>query len=518
LASSGFFINVDNEYSLTLWEVASGERIRNFEITGGYDHFSLAISPDGQAALTGTSADQVILWDLNTGQQILTLEGHTGSMVTSVAYTPDGRRALSGDANGLLILWDLAGGEPVMQTGVQAPAMGGWHAYDAPVLSIVLGPEGRTALSAAGDGTIVLWDLANAGEIRRFKGHETSEILSVGFTPDGRHVLTSDWGDAYGFSFGDSNRMRLWGVRTGEELRSSEGHSAGITMIAVSSDGKLALTGSQDGTIRLWDLEAGQEIRKILAHVGGVMAIALGPDARLALSGSMTNDLPDSGITLWDLESGRVIHRLADQGNFTSLAFSSDGLTAFADSIFQFTDTEYSLGLFDLASGQLVHRYAEKGQSLCCTGFAIHPDGGTIFLASNAGGPVVEWDLDADREIRAFGQHPGARTRVEVSPDGRLLLVSAFGFERGTLSLWDLETGHEIRRFSTDGICCVDIDMSPDGSMAITPGSGGTAILWDLTLPVDLDDVHSWIKANRHVRELGCEEREIYRIEPLCEE
>jgi WD40 repeat protein len=130
---------------------------------------------------------------------------------------------------------------------------------------------------------------------------------------------------------------------------------------------------------------------------------------------------------------------------------------------------------------------------------------------------VFEWDLEADREIRAFGQHPGIRTRVEVAPDGRLILISAFNYEGGILSLWDLETGLEIRRFSGDGLCCFDIDMSPDGSMAITPGGGGTAILWDLTLPVEMDEVRDWIDDNRFVRELSCEERNLYRIEPLCE-
>jgi WD40 repeat protein len=106
---------------------------------------------------------------------------------------------------------------------------------------------------------------------------------------------------------------------------------------------------------------------------------------------------------------------------------------------------------------------------------------------------------------------------VEVSSDGRLLLISAANFEGGILSLWDLETGQEIRRFSGDGICCIDIDMSPDGRMAITPGGGGTAILWDLSLPADMDKVRDWIDENRYVRELSCEERETYRIEPLCD-
>jgi len=106
--------------------------------------------------------------------------------------------------------------------------------------------------------------------------------------------------------------------------------------------------------------------------------------------------------------------------------------------------------------------------------------------------------------------------RVEVSSDGRLLMISAATGAEGIISLWDLETGQEIRRFSDDSICCVDIDMSTDGSMAITPAGGGTAILWDLSLPVEIEDVRDWIDSNRYVRELSCAERDHYRIEPFC--
>jgi WD40 repeat protein len=432
LASSGYFTNVDNEYSLLLWDVESGEKIREFEISGQTDNFSLAISPDGETVLTGTSNDEVILWDMGTGQRIRTLEGHTGSMVTSVTYTPDGQHALSGDANGLLILWDLSSGKPLMRTVVQKPEMGGWHAEDAPVLNLVISPDGRTGFSSAGDGTLVLWDLVDAGEIRRFEGHQTQAILSVAFTPDGKQVLTGEWGDAFGFSFGDGNGLHLWDVETGEALRSFEGHTAGVIMIAVSADGREALTGSVDGTIRLWDLETGEEIRQILAHTGGVFSVALSPDGRMALSGSMADDLADSGITLWDLESGQVIDRLADQDHYTTLVFDPDGQTAYTTHWDEAMNSE-SFAQYDIETGQLLRDFSTPP---CCTGFVIHPNGRSVFLANNSGGPVIEWDLEADREIRSFGQHPGSRTRVEVSPDGRLLLISAFNFEGGILGTW----------------------------------------------------------------------------------
>ncbi|MEO1331025.1 MAG: peptidoglycan-binding protein, partial [Pseudomonadota bacterium] len=49
---------------------------------------SVAVTPDGSRALSGSYDTTLILWDLATGQALRTFEGHT-SAVTSVALTPD---------------------------------------------------------------------------------------------------------------------------------------------------------------------------------------------------------------------------------------------------------------------------------------------------------------------------------------------------------------------------------------------------------------------------------------------
>jgi hypothetical protein len=62
------------------------------------------------------------------------------------------------------------------------------------------------------------------------------------------------------------------------------------------------------------------------------------------------------------------------------------------------------------------------------------------------------------------------------------------------------------------------IDMTPDGRYAISPGGHGSAILWDLTLPIDIAEVRDWISKNRYLREPTCAERETFSIDPLCEQ
>jgi WD40 repeat protein len=47
------------------------------------------------------------LWELATGKELRSFSGHTGS-VASVAFSPNGRFALSGSWDNTLKLWELA--------------------------------------------------------------------------------------------------------------------------------------------------------------------------------------------------------------------------------------------------------------------------------------------------------------------------------------------------------------------------------------------------------------------------
>jgi WD40 repeat protein len=46
------------------------------------------------------------------------------------------------------------------------------------------------------------------------------------------------------------------------------GHSGGILSVTFSPDGRMALTGSDDGTVGLWDAATGREIRHLDGHSG----------------------------------------------------------------------------------------------------------------------------------------------------------------------------------------------------------------------------------------------------------
>jgi WD40 repeat protein len=75
--------------------------------------------------------------------------------------------------------------------------------------------------------------------------------------------------------------------------------------VALSDDGQLAASGSQDGTVKLWETSSGRLLVTLPGHAGGVWGVALSGDGSLVTSGSF-----DGAVRLWDAESGQLVRTL----------------------------------------------------------------------------------------------------------------------------------------------------------------------------------------------------------------
>ena len=79
-----------------------------------------------------------------------------------------------------------------------------------------------------------------------------------------------------------------------------------MNAVALSADGRHALSGSVDDTLIWWDVTTGHAVRTLHGHTNGVTSVALNAaDGRHALSGSH-----DETLIWWDLTTGHAVHTL----------------------------------------------------------------------------------------------------------------------------------------------------------------------------------------------------------------
>src|SRR5262249_2155918 len=74
-------------------------------------------------------------------------------------------------------------------------------------------------------------------------------IQSLRFSPDGRLLAA-----------GSYQIVTLWTAPTGSLGKTLAGHAGPVQGLAVSADGKYAVSGGQDRTLRGWDLSEGKQV------------------------------------------------------------------------------------------------------------------------------------------------------------------------------------------------------------------------------------------------------------------
>ena len=108
-------------------------------------------------------------------------------------------------------------------------------------------------------------------------------------------------------------------VQPGEALRQTlTGYTGGVYAVAVSGDGRTAVSGGRDGTVRVWDLAGAAAPRVLTGHAGPVQAVAVSADGRTAVSGGH-----DGTVRVWDLAGDREQARWIAEGDVLAVAFST---------------------------------------------------------------------------------------------------------------------------------------------------------------------------------------------------
>jgi WD40 repeat protein len=285
-----------------------------------------------------------------------------------------------------------------------------------PVQGLAIDPEGALLISGSWDNTLKLWDL-KTGEVQETLGQERASVI--------RDVALDPYTQRFA-SASDDGTIDIWKLDrqgetfTGELEQTIAGHLGPVYAIAISPDGLVLASGSEDNTIKIWAIETGDLLHTLTHHRGPVRAVAISPDGQTLISGA-----GDATIKIWDLETGALQYTLMDHNRLVrGLAISPDGKTLASAS------WDRTLKIWDLETGELQNTLI--GHTDLVVSVAISPDGSTLVSGSDDD-TIKIWDLATGEKLATLTNHLSDVFSLAFSLDGKTLVSGSWD---QTIQVW----------------------------------------------------------------------------------
>jgi len=293
---------------------------------------ALAISADGQIAISGSFDSTAIRWSLtrNAAEQVLRFHSDA---VNAVAWLRDGRAATAG-ADGRIAIWTSGKTEPddVLE------------GHTAPIVALAASPDGATLASASWDHTVRLWPLA--GGAPRVLAEHSQNVNGVAFAAD-RALISVSYDQSVriwplagaptptvvpmptplnAVAVGGDGEITVGGADGKVYFLAADGARAGdvaagprpVISIAISPDGVRLAAASIGGAVAVIDRKTRNLARTLVGPGLPVWSVAFLPDSRTLLTGGA-----DNIIRRWNAETGEPVDPLL-------LETSGDPLAAYA--------------------------------------------------------------------------------------------------------------------------------------------------------------------------------------------
>jgi WD40 repeat protein len=304
--------------------------------------------------------------------------------------------------------------------------------------------------------------LTSPGGPERFTlaGH-SSWMTTVAITADGRLAVSGSM----------DSTLKVWDLENGIERFTLKGHSEDINTVAITPDGRVALSGSRDATLKAWDLENGIELYTLKGRHGPISAVAISPDGRKAVSGSY------GILRVWDLESrteqfsnNRFVRTVK------AAAITSDGRKAIVV-------LEDNILIWDLENGNERYYATTLRFNNDMNEAAICPDRGLVALTAS-GGTLRVLDLQREPEIIYEFKHSSRLNAVAITLDGRFVVAGA---EDMALKVWDLTKKVGVFSLSGHSNTITAVAISSASQRVVSGGEEETFKVWDLRNKVKND-------------------------------
>jgi WD40 repeat protein len=281
------------------------------------------------------------------------------------------------------------------------------------------------------------------------------EIRALAITPDGRLALS-----------GQDNTMKLWDIVTGRLVKTFNGPSP-IWSVALSSDGKRAVSRDQNRTVVVWDVGSGQEIRRCGRPTGqttrpedfwGGPKLALSADGKQALVEDR-----DRGALLWDLER-------CDARPLTSY---SPWWTSAVAMLKDASRAVVTRGYWWSTWGPLTASPSRTSHVVMWMRSAVLSSDGASFIVGGADGELSIYDAVSGRQKSKLLAHEGPVFGLAA---GKQLALS--GGQDGIVAVWNLQSSSRVLRLHGHRGPVYAVAMTEDERLAVSGGADGVVRVW----------------------------------------
>lgn len=230
--------------SAWLWKIPSGD-CKTFQ-SFGTECSAGKILPDGKRAVTTYEDGTFRIWDLKSATIVHSVVGSSAhdSTITTLDCSLTGDLIATGSTDGLTKLTSVNSGKVVATFGSGEEMSGNPVEteldHSNSVESVAFAPNSSNILAVGSlNGSLSIWDVPNRME--RHTCRHPGGIVKLIW--NGQHHVITVCLDGV---------VRAWDTRSGQLVKSWEGHTAGILDVALSPDGKTIVTASEDCTCAVY--------------------------------------------------------------------------------------------------------------------------------------------------------------------------------------------------------------------------------------------------------------------------